>query len=119
MAPRRGKKRPDRGSLAIVERNLERYPWARLSDDKGEQFALQLLFESAGEEGRAWAVTTKDTSRLPGPFDADLYVALCQAFNAAGRPADRTIRISYADLIHLMHRQDGSGVYLLAEREER
>lgn len=111
MAPPTKKKSAHHGALAIVERNLERYPWARLSDDKGEQLALELLFAKAGTEGRAWVVTTKDASRLPGPFDADLYVALCQAYNALGRPADRTIRITYADLIALMHRHDSGGVY--------
>lgn len=111
MAPRAGKNSAQYGTQAIVERNLERYPWARLSDDKGEQFALELLFERAGVEGRAWVVTSKDASRLPGPFDADLYVALCQAFNALGRPADRTIRVTYADLVGLMHRHDSGGVY--------
>ncbi len=111
MSPRTKKNPAQHGTLAIVERNLERYPWARLSDDKGEQLALELLIERAGAEGRAWVVTTKDASRIPGPFDADLYVALCQAYNAAGRPADRTIRVTYADLIALMHRHDGGGVY--------
>lgn len=111
MPSRAGKNSAQYGTQAIVERNLERYPWARLSDDKGEQFALELLFERAGVEGRAWVVTSKDTSRLPGPFDADLYVALCQAFNALGRPVDRTIRVTYADLVTLMHRHDSGGVY--------
>ena len=111
MASKQGKNRPDRGSLAILERNLERYPWARLSDDKGEQMELRLLLDSAGEEGRAWIVTGADRTRLPGPFDADLYVALCQLYNALGRPEHRTVRVTFRELADLMGRGRGSSVY--------
>lgn len=111
MASKQGKNRPDRGSLAILERNLERYPWARLSDDKGEQMELRLLLDSVGEEGRAWIVTGADRTRLPGPFDADLYVALCQLYNALGRPEHRTIRVTFRELADLMGRGRGSNVY--------
>jgi hypothetical protein len=115
--PSRAPKRPrpgrtaDRQTPAILERNLERYPWSRLSDDKGEQYELRVLLDSAGEEGRAWAVTTQDAARLPGPFDADTYVALGQLYNAAGRPEDRTIRVTFRELADLMHRPVGGGFY--------
>ena len=33
----RRKKQVDTATPAILERNLERYPWSRLSDDKGDQ----------------------------------------------------------------------------------
>jgi hypothetical protein len=111
MASKQGKKRPHRGSLAILERNLERYPWARLSDDKGEQMELRVLLDSAGEDGRAWIVTGADRTRLPGPFDADLYVALCQLYNSLGRPEHRTVRVSFRELADLMGRGRGSNVY--------
>ena len=96
---------------AILERTLERYPWARLSDDKGNQLALDLLTEAAGDEGRAWMVTPDGTDRLPGPFDADLYVALCQLYNAAGRPESRTVGVTFAELAELMGRTPGGGLY--------
>ncbi len=111
MAGKQGKNRPDRGSLAILERNLERYPWARLSDDKGEQMELRLLLDAAGEDGRAWLVSGTDRTRLPGPFDADLYVALCQLYNSLGRPDNRTVRVTFRELADLMRRGRGSNVY--------
>ena len=111
MTARRGKKPPASASPAILERNLERYPWARLSDDKGDQLRLELLFEAAGEEGRAWTVAPGKADRLPGPFDADLYVALCQLFNVAGRPNNRTVQTSFRELADLMHRPPGGGWY--------
>lgn len=111
MAGKPSKNRPDRGSLAILERNLERYPWARLSDDKGEQMELKLLLDAAGEDGRAWIVSGADRTRLPGPFDADLYVALCQLYNSTGRPENRTVRVTFRELADLMHRGRGSNVY--------
>ena len=110
-----GKKRParpaDHGTPALLERNLERYPWSRLSDDKGDQLELKVLLDAAGEEGRSWAVAADDASRLPGPFDADVYVALGQLYNAAGRPEHRTVRVTFQELADLMHRPGGGGFY--------
>lgn len=111
MTSRRGKKSPAPKSPAILERNLERYPWARLSDDKGDQLRLEVLFEAAGDEGRAWTVVAEDGGKLPGPFAADLYVVLCQLFNTAGRPENRTLRIPFRDLAELLHRQVGGNIY--------
>ena len=115
MGRPRGKKSAPLEPLAILERNLERYPWSRLSDDKGEQAELQLLLDAAGEEGRAWIVVGGTGTRLPGPFDADIYVALCQLYNAAGRPEHRTVRVTFHDLASLMRRGRGGPVYAALE----
>ena len=111
MTSRKGKKQPSVNLPAILERNLERYPWARLSDEKGNQLSLNVLFEEAGEEGRAWTVTPGNADRLPGPFDSDVYVALCQLFNAAKRPDSRTVQTTYGELAELMHRDRGGSTY--------
>ena len=100
---------------AVLQRTLERYPWARLSDDKGDQLELQLLLDGAGEEGRAWIVTAKDTSRLPGPFDGDIYVALGQLHNAQipreKRGELRTIQTTFHELATMMGRERGGTTY--------
>jgi hypothetical protein len=44
-----------------------------------------VLEKAAGEERKAWIVEPGEADRLPGPFDADLYMVLCQLYNAAGR----------------------------------
>ena len=108
----KARKKPEaQRSPAILERNLERYPWSRLSDDKGEQYTLELLLDRAGEEGRAWVVTAREGERLPGPFDADVYVALCQLYNEAGKPESRTVRTTYAELAKIMQRPRGGSWY--------
>jgi hypothetical protein len=61
--------------------------------------------------GRAWVVTAEKGERLPGPFDADVYVALCQLFNEAGKPGDRTVRTTYAELAKIMQRPRGGSWY--------
>lgn len=100
---------------AILQRTLERYPWARLSDDKGDQLELQLLLDGAGEEGRAWIVSAKDSSRLPGPFDGDIYVALGQLHNAQipreKRGELRTVQTTFRELATLMGRELGGTTY--------
>jgi plasmid replication initiation protein len=94
---------------------LERYPWARLSDDKGDQLQLSLLIDKAGEEGRAWMVSAKHPSRLPGPFDADVYVALGQLHNAQipreKRGELRTVQTTFRELASLMGRELGGTTY--------
>ena len=100
-------------SRAVMERNLERYPFCILSDDRGEQLELVLPFD----DDRTWTVVAEDQSRLPGPFDADLYVALCQIYNHQGRPDHRTIRVPFATLAQVMHRgQPGGGFYDALEK---
>lgn len=106
-----GKNNPTIGAPAILERNLERYPWARLSDDKGDQLGIEVLFDAAGKKDRAWVVTGESGAKLPGPFDADLYVVLCQLLNAAGRPENRTVRVTLQELARLMHRPPSGGWY--------
>lgn len=100
---------------AVLQRTLERYPWARLSDDKGDQLELKILLDGAGEEGRAWLVSAKDSTRLPGPFDADVYVALGQLHNAQ-IPRDkrgelRTVQTTFRELADLMGRDLGGTTY--------
>lgn len=106
---------PARPVPAILERNLERYPWARLSENKGSLDELQLLLDAAGEEGRAWIVTASEAARLPGPFEADLYVALCQLYNERipreRRATDRTITASFREILALMGRERGGSQY--------
>lgn len=110
----RARKAPPKAQ-AILQRTLERYPWARLSDDKGDQRQLQLLLDGAGEEGRAWIVKAKDESRLPGPFDMDLYVALGQLHNAQIprelRAERRTVQTTFRELADLMGREVGGNTY--------
>ncbi len=100
---------------AILERNLERYPWARLSENKGSLDELRLLLDAAGEEGRAWIVTASEAARLPGPFEADLYVALCQLYNEQipreQRTTERTITASFREILTLMGRERGGSQY--------
>jgi hypothetical protein len=111
MPPRKRRKSQATTSPAILERNLERYPWARLSDDKGDQLRLEVLFEAAGEEGRAWTVVAENGSKLPGPFAADLYVVLCQLYNGMHRPESRTVKVTFRELAELLHRQVGGNIY--------
>ena len=113
--PERPTSPPVRPVPAILERNLERYPWARLSENKGSLDELQLLLDAAGEEGRAWIVTASEAARLPGPFEADLYVALCQLYNERipreRRATDRTITASFREVLALMGRERGGSQY--------
>lgn len=96
---------------AVVQRTLERYPWARLSDDSGNQLELKLLLDAAGEEGRAWIVSMPDEARLPGPMEADLYVALGQLYNTQvpkeARKDRRVVRTTIGELAAIMGRERG------------
>lgn len=111
MANERGKNNPKPGGLAIVERTLERFPWSRLSDDKGDQAQISIPDGLMGGAEREWLVTPKTGPRVPGPFAADLYVALCQLYNAANRPDNRTVETTFRHLAALMHRPVGGGFF--------
>lgn len=104
---------PDRHS--VLERTLERYPWAKLSDDRGDQGQLRLLLDAAGEEGRAWMVVPEEGQRIPGPFDADIYVALGQLYNDQipmdRRDTQRTVHTSLGELAAVMQRERGGTTY--------
>lgn len=104
---------PDRHS--VLERTLERYPWAKLSDDRGNQGQLRLLLDAAGEEGRAWMVVPEEGQRIPGPFDADIYVALGQLYNDQipmdRRDTQRTVHTSLGELAAVMQRERGGTTY--------
>lgn len=103
---------------AVVERHLEKYPWSRLSDASptdASQLELRLLLDAAGEEGRAWMVSGTTVGRLPGPFEADLYIALCQLYNTQiareRRAEQRRVKSTYAELAQLMGRERGGTTY--------
>ncbi|MDQ6831500.1 MAG: replication initiator protein A [Gemmatimonadota bacterium] len=103
---------------AVVERSLEKYPWSRLSDAPPtdvSQIELRLLLDAAGEEGRAWTVSGTTAGRLPGPFEADLYVAICQLYNSQiprdRRGEERRVKTTYAELGQLMNRARGGTTY--------
>lgn len=108
---------PPRGGdrHAVLERHLERYPWARLSDDRGDQEQLSLLLDAAGEEGRAWTVQAPEGHRLPGPLDADIYVALGALYNSQipreRRHEERRIHTTLGELAELMGRERGGKTY--------
>lgn len=103
------------GGPAIVERNLERYPWARLDETSQHTRQLELLLSAAGEEGKAWIVTAGEESRLPGPADVDVYVALCQLYNERvpreRRAVERQVTTTFQELITLMGRERGGNQY--------
>lgn len=103
------------GGPAIVERNLERYPWARLDEASQHTRQLELLLSAAGEEGKAWIVTAGEEARLPGPADVDVYVALCQLYNERvpreRRVAERHVITTFQELITLMGRERGGNQY--------
>jgi hypothetical protein len=100
---------------AVLQRTLERYPWARLSDDSGNQLELKLLLEAAGENGRAWMVSMPEQQRLPGPMEADLYVALGQLYNSQvpkdARAKQRVIRTTIGELAAITGRERGGTTY--------
>jgi hypothetical protein len=100
---------------AVLGRQLEQFPWARLSDDKGDQLELSLLIAGASDDGRAWIVSAKDDSRLPGPFEQDMYVALGQLHNAQipreKRGEVRTVQTTFRDLASLMSKELGGNTY--------
>lgn len=86
---------------------FERYPWAVLDSRKVEQLPLSLPLE--GE----WEVTGGYKGRMPGPFEADLYVAIHSLWNEAGRPASGELRVRTGDLLRLMGKGDGGKQYEL------
>ena len=100
---------------AVLQRTLERYPWSRLSDDSGNQLELKLLLEAAGENGRAWMVSMPEHQRLPGPMEADLYVALGQLYNSQvpkdERATRRVIRTTVGELAAVTGRERGGTTY--------
>ncbi len=100
---------------AVLQRTLERYPWSRLSDDSGNQLELKLLLEAAGENGRAWMVSMPEHQRLPGPMEADLYVALGQLYNSQvpkeERATRRVIRTTIGELAAVTGRERGGTTY--------
>lgn len=100
---------------AVLERNLERYPWSRLSDEHGDQAQLQLLLDQAGVEGAAWTVIPPPGDRVPGPFDADVYIALATLYNTQipreRRSEQRTIVTSLGELAEIMNRERGGSTY--------
>lgn len=106
---------------ALVHRPLERYPWTRLSDQEPdpEHVELRLLLDAAGDEGRAFTVRPRNRDRVPGPFEADLYVALCELYNTqvprARRGELRTVKTTYAELARLMGREKGGSTYRMIE----
>jgi len=105
---------------AVVQRTLERYPWAKLSPESGDQFELRLLLDAAGEEGRRWFVRTADGDRLPGPLDVDVYIALGQLYNdqirLEKRGQERTVYTSLGELVSLMGRSRGGMTYQLVSQ---
>ena len=123
MVPRARKKPPEPPGTAVqrhavVERHLEKYPWSRLSDappSDASQLELRLLLDAAGAEGRAWLVSGTQVGRLPGPFEADLYIAICQLYNSQiprdRRRDQRSVRTTYAELAQLMGRERGGTTY--------
>lgn len=105
---------------AVVQRTLERYPWATLAaGGEGDQFKLDLLLDAAGEEGRRWFVRTSDGGRLPAAMDVDVYVALGQLYNSQiprdRRATDRTIHTTLGELTGIMGRDRGGMTYRLVE----
>ena len=102
---------------ALVHRPLERYPWSRISDQEPDpdEVELRLLLETAGVEGRAWTVRPRSLDRVPGPFEADLYVAMCELYNAQvpreRRGEIRSVVTPSAPLARLMGREKGGSTY--------
>jgi hypothetical protein len=103
---------------AALERQLETYPFARLSDNKGDQFEITLEDIEDPAAPPTWHVigepkpTDTDRSKVPGPFDADVYVAVCRLYNHLRRPGgDRTMTISYPQMAELMHRSPSGSFY--------
>ena len=86
---------------AILNRVLERYPWAVLDARKVTE--LPAYDMPRGE----WQVTAGHRGRLPGPWESDLYVIAYALWNRAGRPADGRVTVRTADLLRYTKRGDG------------
>lgn len=91
---------------AILHRVLERYPWATLDGARTPQLALDLRLER-----QEWEISGAFKGRLPGPWEADLYVALHALWNEQGRPADGRLRVRTLDLLQRMGKQRGGKQY--------
>ena len=100
---------------AVLERNLERFPWARISGDHGEVDQIELLLDPAGEHGRVWRVRATDARRIPGPMDADVYVAVCALYNSQvprkRRGDERSVYTTLGELATLMGKDRGGKTY--------
>lgn len=100
---------------AVLMLPLERYPWATLTDDKGNLREIHYTPSEAVE----WHVNTA-ADRLPGPFDVDVYVAICHLFNRAvmERPKEErwenlsgTVSFGFRELADVMRRSAGGTLY--------
>ncbi len=92
-------------ALAALERNLERWPVFGLANRTPEAIRVH---PGGGDSTSAWIV-----ERAPGPFAADLYVALCKLFNDAHRPSEREITVTFAELATLMRVPRGGKTWQL------
>lgn len=96
-------------SLAVL---LERFPWATLSDEgRGESERL-----SCRNGAYLWLAVAGRDNRLPGPFDTDVYVALCALFNEDRKPESGKVDFQFRELCQLMKRHPGGTTYDALER---
>lgn len=92
-----------------MQRSLERYPWALLSEREHAESLAILTPE------KAWTVTMEQGGRLPGPTASDVYVALAE-LSRHQPSSDGFVATSKPELLRLMRRAVGGSPYAAVER---
>lgn len=91
---------------AKLEVRLERFPWATLTSGAASTEEISLEFE----DGTRWRVASP-RGRLPGPTDAQLYVAVAYLFNERGKEQTGEVTFSFRELCGIMGKEPSGNVY--------
>ncbi len=102
------RRRRSPSARAVLNRALERWPWATL-DGRASQLVAEL------PNAEKWEVTGAYKGRLPGPLESDLYVSLHALWDERGQPTDGVLRIPTRELLRRMGKGDGGGQYAALE----
>ena len=95
------------GAMVAVEPNIELVPLFTIKEgDRAEGVAEAsntIVVADGTRVKQLWRVTASREYELPGPFDQDVYVAVCKLVDQrGGMPPDGKIRFSLYELIKVM-----------------
>ena len=95
------------GAVVAVEPNIELVPLFTIKEgDRAEGVAEAsntMVVADGTRVKQLWRVTASREYELPGPFDQDVYVAVCKLVDQrGGMPPDGKIRFSLYELIKVM-----------------
>ena len=95
------------GAVVAVEPNIELMPLWMMKEGEREDGVAEASDTIVTADGtrvrQLWRVTASRDYELPGPFDQDVYVAVCKLVDRrGGMPSDGKVRFSLYELIKVM-----------------